>query len=134
MRKRAFKIGVRVAIVLAILLAVFVAVSLLVIDRGQPAIVGTLSAQELKTIRRAVRSSAVQIPFHWLSNGEVSASWHFTKELYSYRISSVEVIDADTVLVFTRTNSYYPGGMRRPDFFARRVDGVWQAAPPGPIL
>jgi len=119
---------------LAILVVLFVVVSILIIDRGQPVIDGTLSPQELKTIRRAVRGSAVQIPFHWLSNGEVSASWHFTKELYTYRILSVEVIDADTVLVFTKTNSYYPGGKRRPDFFARRVDGVWQAAPPSPIL
>ena len=105
----------------------------LVIDRGQPAVVGTLSAQELKTIRRAVRTSATEIPLHWLSNGEVSASWHFLKELYSYRISSVEVVDADTVLVFTRTN-HDSSGMRRPDFFVRRVDGVWQAAATGPIL
>ena len=134
MRKRISKIGIRVAIAFAILLVVFVVVSLLVIDRGQPTVIGTLSPQELKTIRRAVRRSAVEIPVHWLSNGEVSASWHFLKELYTYRILSVEVVDADTALVFTRTNSYYPVGMRRPDFFARRVDGVWQAAPPGPIL
>ena len=133
-RKRAFKIAIRVVITFAILLVVFVVVSLLIIDRGQPTVIGTLSAQELKTVRRSVRNSAVQIPIHWLSKGEVSASWHFTKELYTYRIMSVEVIDADTVLVFTRTNSYYPDGMRRPDFFARRIDGVWQAAPPGPIL
>ncbi|HSU52937.1 MAG TPA: hypothetical protein VLT36_02620, partial [Candidatus Dormibacteraeota bacterium] len=72
--------------------------------------------------------------FHWLSNGEISATWYFTRELYSYRILSVKVVDPDTVLVFTRTNSYYPDGMRRPDFFARRIDGVWKAAPPSPIL
>ena len=134
MRKRIFKIGIRVTIAPAILLLVFVLLSLLVIDRGQPTVIGTLSPQELKTIRRGVRRSAVEIPFHWLSNGELSVSWHFLKEIYTYRILSVEVVDADTALVFTRTNSYYPAGMRRPDFFARRVDGVWQAAPPGPIL
>ncbi len=134
MRKRILKIGLRVAVALAILIALFVVASLSIIDRGQPKIVGTLSPQELKTIRRAVRSSAAQIAFHWLSNGEVSVSRHFAKELYTYRILSVEVIDADTVLVFTKTNSYYPGGMRRPDFFARRVDGVWDASPLSPIL
>src|SRR4051794_26534243 len=108
MRKRVSKIGIRVVIVLAILLLLLVVVSLLVIDRGHPTVTGTLSSQELKTIRRVVRRSAVEIPFHWLSNGEVSASWHFLKELYTYRILSVEVVDADTALVFTRTNSYYP--------------------------
>src|SRR5207302_8021678 len=134
MRKRIFKIGIRVAIAFAILLVVYVVVSLLVIDRGQPMVIGTLSPQELKTIRRAVRRSAVEIPVHRLSNGEISASLNFLKELYTYRILSVEVVDADTALVFTRTNNYYLVGMRRPDFFARRVDGVWQAVPPGPIL
>ncbi len=134
MRKRILKFGIRVAITFAVLLVVFAVVSLFVIDRGQPAVVGTLSPQELKSIRRAVRSSAIQTPVHCLSEGEVSASWHFLKELYSYRILSVEVVDADTVLVFTRTNSYYPGGMRRPDFLARHVEGVWRAAPPAPIL
>ena len=134
MRKRIFKMGIRVAMIFATVLVVCVVVSLLVIDRGQPTVIGTLPSQELKTIRCAVRRSAVEIPAHWISNGEVSASWYFLTQLYTYRILSVEVIDADTVFVFTRTNSYYSDGTRRPDFLARRVDGVWEAAPNGPML
>ncbi len=85
-------------------------------------------------LRQAVRRSAVEVPWHWLSNGEVSVSWQLLKRLYSYRILSVEMLDADAALIFTRTNNYYPSGMRRPDFFARRINGYWQATPPGPIL
>ena len=72
MPKRIFKIGIRVAIAFAILLVVFVVVSLLVIDRGQPTVIGTLSPQELKTIRRAVRRSAVEIP----RSEDRSGVWH----------------------------------------------------------
>lgn len=108
-------------------------VSLLVIDRSQPAVIGTLPAGELKEIRRAVKSSTAEIPAYWLAHGQFQGTWDALKELYTYRILSVQVIDRDTVLVFTHTN-YFAGGKRRPDFFVRRIDGVWQAAPPSPIL
>ena len=134
MQRRVMKIVISVITALTILVLFFVAGSLLLIDRGQPTVVGSLSQDELRTIRRTVKASAAGVPFHWLSNGQVSAGWLYLKELYTYRVLSVEVVDADTVLVFTRTNSYYPSGMRRPDFSARRVGGVWRATPPGSIL
>ena len=137
MRKRIFKIGIRVAITFAILLVFFVVVSLVVIDRGQPTVAGELSPQELKKIRRAARSSAARSRYPCIGFPTVRFRrvGIFSRN-YSYRILSVEVVDADTVLVFTRTNSYYPDGMRRPDFFARRVDGVWQsrAARTSPLI
>jgi hypothetical protein len=133
MRKQIFKIGVRVAIALMILLLGFVVISLMVIDRGQPAIVGNLSTDDVKSIRRSVRSIAVRYPFHWLSSGDLSAAWYFTKETYTYRILSIELIDTNGVFIYTTTNTY-PSGLRRPSFAAHKTDGVWDVALNSPIL
>jgi hypothetical protein len=133
MRNRVLKNCLRIVLASAILLGVFVLISLLIIDRSQPAVAGTLSSDELSAIRRSVRRCAIETPVRWLSQGEFSESWYLVKKLYTYRVLSVEVVDPDTVLVFTRTNRL-ANGRREPDFFVRRIDGTWQAAPPGPML
>jgi hypothetical protein len=128
MRKRIMRIGL---LTFAALLAVFVIASWIGIDRGEPKITGSLSKEDLASVRRAVRNTAAELPFHWLSNGDVSASWFYLKQLYTYRILSIRVIDTNSVHIFT-TNTYYRDGTRRPDFVAGRIDGQWEAAPIGP--
>jgi hypothetical protein len=127
------KIGIRAVTAFVILAVVFVIISLLVIDRGQPKIVGNLPADEVESIRRSVRSIAICYPLHWLSSGEFSAAWYFTKEAYTYRILSIELIDTNMVFVYTTTNTY-PSGLRRPSFEATKTNGVWEAALNSPIL
>jgi hypothetical protein len=132
-RKRILKIGLRASAAFLILVVVFVIISLLVIDRGEPQIVGNVPASEVESIRRSVRSIAIRYPFHWLSSGEFSAAWYFTKETYTYRILSIEQIDTNVVFVYTTTNTY-PSGLRRPSFAACKTNGVWEAALNTPIL
>ena len=112
----------------------------MVIDRGQPKIIGDLSADEVKSIRSSVRSLAVRFPFYVLLKGELSAAWYYTKEAYTYRIVTIELIDTNMTYIYTATKetttmtNTYPRGRLRPSFGARKTNGAWEVARNWPML
>ena len=129
MRLRIFKLGKRIAISTVVLIAFFVTSSVLIIDRGAPEIIGSISADEVREVRRAVRNQAIAWCLHFIPRGEFAAAWHYTNELYSYRIVKIQVDDDKFVLLSTNI-PHAPFNF----FSAERVDGEWVAAMSLPLL
>lgn len=123
MKLRLFKLEKHVAISTAALIALLVTSSALIIDRGDPEIIGSISADEVLAVRRAVRNQAIAWCLHFIPRGEFSAAWHYTIELYSYRVVKIQVDDDKFVLLSTN-RPHAPFNF----FTAQRVGGEWVAA------
>jgi hypothetical protein len=125
----------RNVLIAALVLTVLIFSSALLIDSGEPQLVGAtpLSSKEVKEMRRVVLRQSASMPFYWLRQGDIAASFASVKELYTYRVNRIEVKDEETAWIYT-TETYYSNGMRRPDFVARRVGADWEIARMAGIL
>lgn len=129
MTLRLLKLGKFLAISTAVLIGLLVTLSVLIIDRGDPEIIGSISADEVRAVRRAARNQAILWCLHFIPRGEFSVAWHYANELYSYQIVKIQVDDDKFVLLSTN-RPHAPFNF----YSAQRVGGDWVASMNLPML
>lgn len=107
MTMRPSKLVKTLVISLALLMTLFAAISGQIIGRGDPEIIGNISVAEVKEIKQAARNKAIEWCLLYILRGEFSAAWHFTKDLYSYRVMKIQV-DTDGFVLLSTDRPHAP--------------------------